>query len=159
MTLFIRLLDSGIVNFDSEPYLFFDFDQTASPHLSDTEKICDSDVEVVHNALQFDKNWTFLFVTDVEEAPVCRCLDELIRDGFFLKDQIFYRYLDNMTQIYYNSKHPYDKDVIEFFASVVHYWGESNYNIVPGPMGFANKKSSSKEISTKLGGPGNETLR
>ena len=64
-----------------------------------------------------------------------------------------------MTQTYYDSKHPYDKGVIEFFASIVHHGGESTYNIVRGPMGFGNRQSSSKEIRMNLGGPGIETLR
>ena len=33
-----------------------------------------------------------------------------------------------MTQIYYDSKHPLDKDVIEFFASIVHHSSKSTYN-------------------------------
>ena len=64
-----------------------------------------------------------------------------------------------MTHIYYDSKHPYDKDVIEFFASIVRHGGESTNNIVHGPMGFGNRQSSSNKIRMNLGGPGIETLR
>ena len=56
-----------------------------------------------------------------------------------------------MTQIYYDSKHPHDKDVIEFFASIVRLGGETTYNIVRGPMGFDNRQSSAKEIRMNLG--------
>ena len=98
-------------------------------------------------------------MADVEAEPVCRQLDKLIRNGNISKNQTFYKYLDNMTQIYYDSKHPYDKDVIEFFASVAHHGGESKYNIVRGPIGFGNRQSSSNEIRMHLGGPGIETLR
>ena len=64
-----------------------------------------------------------------------------------------------MTQIYYDSKHPHDKDVIEFFASVVHHGGETTYNIVRGPMGFENRQSYANEIRMNLGGTGIKTLR
>ena len=76
---------------------------------------------------KFDNNWMFLYVADVEADPVGRRLDKLIRKGNISEDQIFYKYMDNMTQIYYDSKHLYDKDLIEFFASIVHHSGESTY--------------------------------
>ena len=119
----------------------------------------DSEVDIVDNIAEFDKNWRLLCVADVEADPVCRRLDKLIRNWNIAKDQIFYKYLDNMTQIYYDLKHPYDKDVIEFFASIVHHGGESTYNIVGRPMGFGNRQSSSNKICINLGGPGIETLR
>ena len=68
-----------------EPYLFSDSDLTTSTHMSDTKKICYSDVEVFDNASQFDQNWGFLCVADVQEDPVCRRLDKLKRDGYILK--------------------------------------------------------------------------
>lgn len=159
LILFIRLLDTDIENSDSEPYLLSDSYLTASPHVSNTEAICDSDLEVVGNASQFDENQRFLCFADVEVDPVCRRLDKLVRDGYISKVQIFYKYLDNMTQIYYNSKHPYNKDVVEFFASTAQHGEESTYNIVRGPMGFGNKQNSSKEIRKKLNEAGIETLR
>ena len=39
------------------------------------------------------------------------------------------------------SKHLYDKDVIEFFASIVHHGRESTYNIVRGAMGFGSRQN------------------
>ena len=108
---------------------------------------------------KFDNNWMFLCVVDVEADPVDRRLDKLIRNGNISEDQIFYKYLDNMTQIYCDSKHRYDKDLIEFFASIVHHGGESMYGIVRWPMGFGNRQSPSNEIRMNLGGPGIETLR
>ena len=49
-----------------------------------------------------------------------------------------------MTQIYYDSKHPYHKDVVAFFASIVHHGSESMYNIVHGAMAFGNKFPQTK---------------
>ena len=127
--------------------------------MSDIDTLCDSEVDIVDNVAEFDENWRFLCVADVEADPVCRRLDKLIINRNISKDQIFYKYLDNVTQIYYDSKHPYNKDVIEFFAYIVHHGGESTYIIVRGPMGFGNRQSSSNEIRMNLGGPGIETLR
>ena len=120
-----------------------------SSHMSDTDTICDSELDIVE----------FLYVADDETDPVCRRLDKLIRNGNISKDQMFYKYLDNMTQIYYDSKHPYDKDVIEFFDSIIHHGGESTYNLDLGLIGFGNRQSSSNEVCMNLGEPGIETLR
>ena len=120
-----------------------------SSHMSDTDTICDSELDIVE----------FLYVADDETDPVCRRLDKLIRNGNISKDQMFYKYLDNMTQIYYDSKHPYDKDVIEFFDSIIHHGGESTYNLDLGLIGFGNRQSSSNEIRMNLGEPGIETFR
>ena len=122
--------------------------------MSDTDTICNSEVDIVDNIAQFDKNWRFLCVAHVNTDPVCRRLDELIRNKNIWKDQIFHKYLDNLTQIYYDSKHPYDNDVIEFFTSIIHHSSESTDNIVRGSMGFGNRQSSSNEICMNLGGPG-----
>ena len=120
-----------------------------SSHMSDTDTICDSELDIVE----------FLYVADDETDPVCRRLDKLIRNGNISTDQMFYKYLDNMTQIYYDSKHPYDKDVIEFFDSIIHHGGESTYNLDLGLIGFGNRQSSSNEIRMNLGEPGIETFR
>ena len=156
--MFLRLLDSDIESSLHESDFQSDPDEMSS-HMSDTDTICDSEVDIVNNIAEFDENWRFLCVADVKADPVYRRLDKLIRDGNISKDQPFYKYLDNMTQIYYDSKHPHNKDVIEFFASIVHHGGESTCNIARGPMGFGNRQSSSNEIHLNLGGPGIETLR
>ena len=61
---------------------------------------------------EFDNNWRFSCVADVEADPVRGRLYKLIRNGNISKDQIFYRYPDNMTKIYYDSKQPHHQDVI-----------------------------------------------
>ena len=66
LILFIRLLDWDIENSDSGSNFLFDSNLTTSPRMSNTETICDSDVEVV---------W-FLCVPDVEADPVCTPLDK-----------------------------------------------------------------------------------
>ena len=93
LILFIRLLDSDIDNFDSEPYLLSDFDLTTSPQMSDTERICDFDVEVIDNASHLMK------IEDFCVLRVFRRLGKLKRDGYISKDQILRKYLDNMTSL------------------------------------------------------------
>ena len=158
LLLFLRLFDSDIESSLHESDFQSDPDKMSS-HMSDTDAICDSEVDIMDNIAEFDENRRFLCAVDVEADPICRRLDKLIRDGNISKDQIFYKYLDNITQIYYDSKHPYNKDVTELFASIAHHGGGSAYNIVRGPMGFGNRQSSSNEIRMNLGGPGIETLR
>ena len=110
--------------------------------MSDNDTISGSEVDIVDIIAESDENWRFLSVGEVEADPVCRRLDQLIRNGNISKDQIFYKYMDSMTQMYYDSKHLHDKGVVEFFASIIHHGGESTYNIVRGAMGFGNRQSS-----------------
>ena len=78
--------------------------------MSDTDTICDSEVDIVDNIAEFDENWRLLCVADVQADSVWRRLDNLTRNGDISKDQIFYKYLGKMTEIFYDSKHPYGKD-------------------------------------------------
>ena len=68
--------------------------------MSDTDTISGSEVDIVDNIAEFDENWRFLFVAEVKADPVGRRLDKLIRNGNISKDQIFYKYMDSMTQMY-----------------------------------------------------------
>ena len=141
--LFLRLFNSDIDSSLHESGFQSDPDEIPS-HTSDTDTICDSEIDIGDNIAGFDKNWRFLYVADVEADPVCRRLGKLIRNGNITKDQIFKKYLDNMTQTYFDSKHPYDKDVIEFFTSILHHGGESTFRNVRGPMGFGKKVLQTK---------------
>ena len=68
--------------------------------MSDIDTISGSEVDIVDNIAEFDENWRFLFVAEVKADLVCRRLDKLIRNGNISKDQIFYKYMDSMTQMY-----------------------------------------------------------
>ena len=95
--MFLRLFDSDIENSLHESDFQSDPDGISS-RMSDTDTICDSEVDFVDNIAEFDKNWRFLCVADVEADPVCRRLYKLIRNRNISKDQIFYKHLDNMTK-------------------------------------------------------------
>ena len=77
--MFLRLFDSDIENSLHEPDFQSDPGEISS-HMSDTDTICNSEVDIVDNIAQFDKNWRFLCVAHVNTDPVCRRLDELIRN-------------------------------------------------------------------------------
>ena len=93
--------------------------------MSDFNTICDSEVGIVDSMAEFDKNWRFSCAGDVEADPVRGWLHKLIRNRNISKDQIFYKYLDNMTKIY--------------------------YDIVYGPIGFGNKVLQTKFVWTWVG--------
>ena len=49
-----------------------------------------------------------------------------------------FRYLNDISKVFYDSKHKYDKKVVELFSSILYYGGESKYNIKSD--GFWTKK-------------------
>ena len=92
--MFVRLFDSNIESSLHESSFQSDPDQILS-HVSDTNTICDSEVDIVDDIDDFYKNWTFFCVADVEADAVCKQLDKLIRNRNISKDQIFGKYLGN----------------------------------------------------------------
>ena len=79
--MFLRLFDSDIESSFHESDFQSDPDEISS-HMSDTDTICDSEIDIVDNIAEFGENWTFLCVADVEADPVCRRLDKLVRKYF-----------------------------------------------------------------------------
>ena len=81
---FPKLFDSDIEsslhesNFQSNP-------DEISSHMNDTDSICDSEVDIMDNIAEFDENWRFLCVADVEVDPVCRRLDKTNQKQKYLK--------------------------------------------------------------------------
>ena len=99
----------------------------------------------------------------VDDAdPVCKRLNRLIKDGKIPKEKIFYKYLSDMVEIFYNPFHPWDKDVLEFFASLAYLGGQRTYNMVRGPMRAGQGRLCSSrggDVNMNLGGPSTEALR
>lgn len=72
--------------------------------------------------------------------------------GKIPKDRIFYKYLSDMVEIFYNPLHPWDSDVVGFLT----------YNMVRGPMQARQGRlctSKGGKVNMNLGGPSIETLR
>ena len=114
----------------------------------DTLKISDSD----------ETKWR-VFCTQIFEADeLAKKLNELIRNGKLPKDRIFYKFLYDTVQFFYDENHSYHPDVVEFFSTIMFLGGRSTDNFVRGPMfygqgkGFSNSRNM-KDVKMNLGGP------
>ena len=119
----------------------------------------DSEVEEVIHVGDFDTNWRCLSVSNVEADPVCQRLDRLIREGLIPRDKILYKFLNDMTHIFYDKFHPYSEDVVEFLTSILYLGGPSTFNMFRGPMGIGMSQESECTTRMNFGGPCMETLR
>ena len=63
--MFLRLFDSDIESSLHESDFQSDPDELSS-HMSNTDTMCDSEVDIVDNIAEFDQNWRFLWVADDE---------------------------------------------------------------------------------------------
>ena len=63
--MFLRLFDSDIESSLHESDFQLDPDEISS-HMSNTDTMCDSEVDIVDNIAEFDQNWKFLWVADDE---------------------------------------------------------------------------------------------
>ena len=108
--------------------------ETENDDLSNTD-LLESDIEVTQNTNGFDSDWRDIALSFERADPVCRKLNELIRNGKICRDKIFYKYLCDTINIFFDPSHKYDDDV-------------------RGPM-----KQLSTEIKMNFGGPSIETLR
>ena len=61
--MFLRLFDSDIESSLHESDFQSDPDEISS-HMSNTDTMCDSEVDIVDNIAEFDQNWRFLWVAD-----------------------------------------------------------------------------------------------
>ena len=102
--------------------------------LSEQHTDIDSDVKILGNSSEFDSDWRVIGLRVEEADPVCKRLNRLIKAGKIPKERIFYKYLLDVVEIFYNPLHPWDSDVIEFFSSVAYLGGQRTYNMVRGPM-------------------------
>lgn len=97
----------------------------------------------------------------MEQAdPVVLKLESLIREGKINRDKIFYRYLHDTVEMFYNSRHEYHPDVVEFFSTITYLGGRNTYNFVRGPMFFGQGggfEHNFNDIRMNLGGPSETT--
>ncbi len=126
------------------------------------ENISHIDSEIVGNVSDFDPDWRFIAVTVEEADPICKRLNRLIKDGRISKNKIFYKYLSDVVEFFYNPLHRWDEDVKEFFASIAYLGGKSTYNMIRGPMQAGQGRfctSKVDPVNMNLGGPSKEVLR
>ena len=131
-----------------------DIEMSTSQEEGEESSLLESDIEVTQNTNRFDSDWRDIALSFERADPVCRKLNELIRNGKIPRDKIFYKYLSDTINIFFDPGHKYDDDVKEFFASIADLGGRRTYNLVRGPM-----KQLSTETKMNLGGPSIETLR
>lgn len=108
-----------------------------------------------------DKEWRVLAIGVETADPICVKLNELIRRGRVPKDRIFYKFMKDVVEFYYDPQHKYDDDVVEFFNTITYLGGRRTSNMIRGPM-FANLGRGcqhSEEPKMNLGGPSEETCR
>ena len=71
--MFLRLFDSDIESSLHESDFQSDPDEISS-HMSNTDTMCDSEVDIVDNIAECDQNWRFLWVAD-DEADLIFFID------------------------------------------------------------------------------------
>ena len=137
-------------------------DIVVEAELSEQHTDIDSDVEILGNSSEFDSDWRVIGLGVEEADPVCKRLNRLIKAGKIPKERIFYKYLSDVVEIFYNPLHPWDSDVVEFFSSLAYLGGQRTYNMVRGPMQAGQGRlcaNKGGEVNMNLGGPSTETLR
>ena len=99
---------------------------------SDASEPC-VESESSSDSIVIDKKW-WLIAIGVESADsVCVKLNEVIRREKITKERIFYKYLQDVVEFYYDPRHEYSEDVVEF--STLSYLGRRRTtNMIRGPM-------------------------
>lgn len=116
----------------------------------------------INSDSDIDKDDSASLIYGVESAdPVCVKLNDLIRRGKIEKSRIFYKYLKDVLEVYYDPLHEYDKDVIEFFNSITYLGGRKVACFIRGPMnckeGRGSHLNTNNEKRMNLGGPSYKT--
>ena len=103
--------------------------EASSTCQSDTD-----DYEFCNEENDLDKDWRVI-AFEVEQADsLCMKLNELIRRGKIGKDRIFYKYLQDVVEIFCDPRHKYDDAVVEFFNTLSYLGGRRVVNMIRGPM-------------------------
>ena len=82
-----------------------------------------------------DCNWTRKF------EPVCVRLNELIQRGKISKQHILYKYIHDVVKFYYDPRHEYSEDAVEFFNTLSYLGGRLTTNMIRVPMFSGQEKS------------------
>lgn len=131
---------------------------------SESEKCLDDNEELQEMSLSDDVDSDFhILPISIEMADeVCFKLNDLIQKGIISREKIFYKYLSDVCNIYYDRRSPYDPDVVEFFNTIKYLGGERTLNFIRGPMWHGTGKGGEKKIEESkmnLGGPSRTTLQ
>ena len=86
------------------------------------------------DSIIIDKEWRLIAIGVESVDPVCVKLNELIRRGKISKEKIFYKYLQDEVEFYYDLRHEYSEDVFEFFNTLFYLGGRRTTTMIRGPM-------------------------
>lgn len=114
------------------------------------------------DSIIIDNEWRLIAIGVESADPVCVKLNELIRRGKMSKERIFYKYLQDVVEFYYDPRHEYSEDVVEFFNTLSYLGGRRTTNMIRGPMFAGQGRGSfhgSDTCRMNLGGPSEETCR
>ena len=126
----------------------------------DSDLANDSDESIASE--YYDKEWRLVAVGVENADPVCVKLNDLIQRGKVSRNQILYKYLKDVIEVYYDPRHEYDKEVIEFFNTLSYLGGHRTTNMIRGPMFAGQGRGSVHDTDNcrmNLGGPSEETCR
>ena len=114
------------------------------------------------DSLSIDKEWRLIAIGVENADPICVKLNELLRRGTISKQKIFYKYVQDVVEFYYDPRHEYSEDVVEFFNTLSYLGGRRTTNMIRGPMFAGQGRGSfhtSDSCQMNLGGPSEETCR
>ena len=141
-----------------------DYDQNSDEEdcfcvASDTER-CGLDDET-HS---LDRDDLYAVHIGVETADLlCVKLNDLIQRGKIPKEQILYRYLNDVVEIMYNLFHKYNPEVVEFFDTITYLGGKRTANFIRGPMNVGDGRHShlnhEQDKKSNLGGPSESLIQ
>ena len=103
-----------------------------------------------------NNDWQVLITSIAQAGPVVSKLECLIKEGRITRDRIFYRYLHDTVVMFYNTRHQYHTDVVEFFSTITYLGGRGTFNFVKGPMFFGQGGSfehNFHDVRMNLGWP------
>ena len=117
----------------------------------------DSNLDDINGDVDLDEDNRWYAYSVDKSDPVCRKFDDLIRRGLIPKNGIFYKYLSDVIEIFYDRCHAYDPEVVEFFNTIRHLGGRRTVNFIRGPMNIGQGKRGSMQpkmlCKMNLGGP------
>ncbi len=123
------------------------------------QPMVDTQMSSSEKEVQFDdhdEEWHLVAIGVEEADQVCVKLNDLIRRGVVSKDRIFYKYLKDVIEIFY------DKEVVEFFNTIINLGGRRTANMIRSPMYQGEGRGCFHNPATmkmNLGGPSDETCR
>lgn len=132
---------------------------SSEPYVSELD-MTSSEEEVQFD--DHDEEWRLVAIGVEEADQVCVKLNDLIRRGVVTKDRIFYKYLQDVIEIFYDPRHEYDQEVVEFFNTITYLGGRRTANMIRGPMCQGEGRGCFHDPATmkmNLDGPSDETCR